>query len=98
MRSELEDLKKTLTTSIHGIKTTADDVLHLAQSNATSIIDLRNEFTVKLSDVNDKCVKLEDENVALKSENVLMKQQLDDSEIYSRRKNLIIQGIPDVKK
>ena len=47
-----------------------------------SIIDLRNEFTVKLSDVNDKCVKLEDENVALKSENVLMKQQLDDSEIH----------------
>ena len=98
MRSELEDLKKTFTTSIDGIKTTADDALHLAQSNATSIIDLRNEFTVKLSDVNDKCVKLEDENVALKSENVLMKQQLDDSEIYSRRKNLIIQGISDVKK
>ena len=97
MRSELEDLKKTFTTSIDGIKITADDALHLAQSNATSIIDLRNEFTVKLSDVNDKCVKLEDENVALKSENVLMKQQLDDSEIYSRRKNLIIQGIPDVK-
>ena len=95
MRSELEDLKKTFTTSIDGIKTTADDALHLAQSNAISIIDLRNEFTVKLSDVNDKCVKLEDENVALKSENVLMKQ-LDDSEIYSRRKNLIIQGISDV--
>ena len=108
VRNQLEDLKNTLDNSIVAIKNTANDALQLAQSNATSITsmkdELRNEFRVELAVVNSKYTNLEAENVTLKNicadlqaENVQLKEDRDDNDIYSRKSNLVLKGIPESK-
>ena len=108
VRNQLEDLKNTLDNSIVAIKNTANDALQLAQSNATSITsmkdELRNEFREELAVVNSKYTNLEAENVTLKNicadlqaENVQLKEDRDDNDIYSRKSNLVLKGIPESK-
>lgn len=82
--NQIEQLQSTLDQNVQQVKQTADDALSLAQKNATSI-----------DTINLQLEELKAENKQLKSENAEIKQRTDDLEIYSRKKNIVIKGIPE---
>jgi len=87
VKPQIEQLTLTITEAIQTINSTnetAHEALRLAQSNASDIVLLREEFREMKSLCND-----------LKAENVELKQRADDSEIYSRKENLVIKGIAE---
>ena len=101
VKSELKDLKESLTSSIDVIKTTACDALQIAQSNTKDISALKDElcaeFSGKINEVKEQCAILKAENMILINTCESLQQQSDDHEIYSRKNNLIFKGISESK-
>ena len=89
VKQEIEQLTLTVKESIesiNGVKKTADEALQLAKSNSSEIVVLREE----LREMKSACDHLREENVQLK-------YRADDTEIYSRKDNLVIKGITEIE-
>lgn len=91
--SENEELKELITTvkeeilnSVSDVQTTAEDAKEQSAKNANDIVLLQNQ----MQKLQRHCNVLEEENVSLKSKS----EQI---ELYSRRDNLVIHGVPDNK-
>ena len=92
---QFEALKQDVFGKIQNIESTANEALLLAKENQTHLEAYRLETDRKLECVNSEIQLLRFNNIKLTRQNRIIKQQSNNNENYSRRKNIIIRGITE---
>ena len=92
---QFEALKQDVFGKIQNIESTANEALLLAKENQTHLEAYRLETDRKVEYVNSEIQLLRFNNIKLTRQNRIIKQQSNNNEYYSRRKNIIIRGITE---
>lgn len=100
LKSDIKTLESTLFDKISEVKDVAAAAQRSADANAVAINELKVDFTIMKNDytgLKHECNVLNNECKKLRTENIALKEQSTNLEIYSRKNNVILRGITEVK-
>ena len=92
---QYEALKSDVIVRVEKAETTANEALLLAKENQKTFETFKTETEEKFNCVNAENKMLKYNNDRLICENKQMRQQTNNNENYSRRKNIVIRGIAE---
>ena len=95
IREQFETLKSDLIVKVEKAENTANEALSLAKENKETFESFKLETTEKFELLKSENKKLKYDNDRLTYESNLVKQQSNNNENYSRRKNIVIRGIAE---
>lgn len=95
LSNQLTTFEKNMSTQIDAIKTDINKKITAANNKAAQALDLALALQTKLNSISDEMFELKRKCNGLVDENKRLSEKCVAHESYSRRKNLIIRGIPE---